>query len=84
MAMASTSNRPITPTYKGDITNISPKVSGYIVKSYVINQSVKEGDLLVQIDDRDYQAALAQACALYPWKLCNRRKELNRSTDVTT
>lgn len=49
---------------QGDITNISPKVSGYIVKSYVTdNQSVKEGDLLVQIDDRDYQAALAQANA---------------------
>lgn len=49
---------------QGDITNISPKVSGYIVKSYVSdNQSVKAGDLLVQIDDRDYQSALAQASA---------------------
>ncbi|MEZ9560815.1 HlyD family secretion protein, partial [Vibrio splendidus] len=49
---------------QGDITNISPKVSGYIVKSYVSdNQSVKQGDLLVQIDDRDYQSALAQANA---------------------
>ncbi|MGV2986523.1 HlyD family secretion protein [Vibrio sp. E150_011] len=49
---------------QGDITNISPKVSGYIVKSYVSdNQIVKQGDLLVQIDDRDFQAALHQANA---------------------
>lgn len=49
---------------QGDITNISPKVSGYIVKSYVVdNQTVKQGDLLVEIDDRDFQAALDQAIA---------------------
>ncbi|GEM77101.1 HlyD family secretion protein [Vibrio sagamiensis] len=49
---------------QGDITNISPRVSGYIVKSYVSdNQFVKAGELLVQIDDRDYQSALAQANA---------------------
>ncbi|EGA66891.1 HlyD family secretion protein [Vibrio brasiliensis] len=47
---------------QGDITTISPKVSGYIVKSYVSdNQQVKQGQLLVQIDDRDYQAALSQS-----------------------
>ena len=49
---------------QGDITSISPKVSGYIAKSYITdNQAVKQGDLLVQIDDRDYQAALEQAKA---------------------
>ncbi|WP_367988656.1 HlyD family secretion protein [Vibrio sp. NTOU-M3] len=49
---------------QGDITTISPKVSGYIVKSYVSdNQQVKQGQLLVQIDDRDYQAALDQSQA---------------------
>ncbi|MGD8115570.1 MULTISPECIES: HlyD family secretion protein [unclassified Vibrio] len=49
---------------QGDITTISPKVSGYIVQSYVSdNQQVKQGQLLVQIDDRDYQAALAQSQA---------------------
>lgn len=49
---------------QGDITTISPKVSGYIVKSYVSdNQPVKQRQLLVQIDDRDYQAALAQSQA---------------------
>ncbi|KJY83485.1 hemolysin D [Vibrio galatheae] len=49
---------------QGDITSISPKVSGYIVHSYITdNQAVKQGDLLVQIDDRDFQAALDQAKA---------------------
>ncbi|MDN3610477.1 HlyD family secretion protein [Vibrio ostreicida] len=49
---------------QGDITSISPKVSGYIVKSYISdNQTVKQGELLVQIDDRDYQTALEQASA---------------------
>ncbi|MFM2590426.1 HlyD family secretion protein [Vibrio sp. TBV020] len=49
---------------QGDITTISPKVSGYIVKSYVTdNQVVKQGDILAQIDDRDYQATLDQAKA---------------------
>ncbi|MCG7495416.1 HlyD family secretion protein [Vibrio sp. Of7-15] len=49
---------------QGDITNISPKVSGYIVQSNVSdNQFVKKGELLVQIDDRDYQSALDQANA---------------------
>ncbi len=46
------------------ITPISPKVSGYIVKVYVAaNQQVKKGDLLVEIDPRDYQAKLDQANA---------------------
>tara|TARA_Y100001956_G_scaffold32526_1_gene31909 strand:- start:288 stop:1349 length:1062 start_codon:yes stop_codon:yes gene_type:complete len=49
---------------QGDITSISSKVSGYITRSYVTdNQHVSQGDLLVQIDDRDYQASLDQAKA---------------------
>ena len=43
----------------GDITVISPKVSGYILTASVTdNQTVHAGDLLVKIDDRDYRAAL--------------------------
>ncbi|WP_246710341.1 HlyD family secretion protein [Martelella soudanensis] len=47
---------------EGDIAMISPKVSGY-VESVAIenNQRVRKGDLLVKIDDGDYQNALAQA-----------------------
>ena len=46
------------------ITPVSPKVSGYITKVYVkSNQQVKKGDLLVEVDPRDYQARLDQAKA---------------------
>ena len=46
----------------GDITVISPKVSGYITALNVTdNQRVHAGELLVKIDDRDYRAALAKA-----------------------
>src|SRR5689334_1280943 len=46
------------------ITPVSPKVSGYIAKVHVAsNQQVKKGDLLVEIDPRDYEAKLDQAKA---------------------
>src|SRR5476649_2927830 len=46
----------------GDITVISAKVPGYITSAAVSdNQVVHAGDLLVQLDDRDYRAALAKA-----------------------
>ncbi|HEY1140636.1 MAG TPA: HlyD family secretion protein [Lysobacter sp.] len=49
---------------RGDITQISPKVSGHVVRVAVRdNQDVKAGELLFQIDDRDYRARLLQARA---------------------
>ncbi|MBR0797048.1 HlyD family secretion protein [Bradyrhizobium jicamae] len=49
---------------KADSTIIAPRVSGYIAKVLVNdNQPVKAGQLLAQIDDRDYRAALGQARA---------------------
>lgn len=46
------------------VTPVSPKVSGYVAKVHVVaNQQVKKGDLLVEIDPRDYQAKLDQAKA---------------------
>ena len=46
------------------ITAVSPKVAGYVVKVHVkTNQQVKKGDLLVEIDPRDYQSRLDQAKA---------------------
>jgi membrane fusion protein (multidrug efflux system) len=46
----------------GHITPIAAKISGKISKVLVRdNQEVKAGDLLVQIDPADYQAALDQA-----------------------
>jgi membrane fusion protein (multidrug efflux system) len=49
---------------EGHIIQISPKASGYVAKVYVTdNQQVKAGDLMVELDARDYQARLAQAKA---------------------
>ncbi|HWO00052.1 MAG TPA: HlyD family secretion protein [Blastocatellia bacterium] len=49
---------------EGHATQVSPKVSGYVQKIYIDdNQLVKAGDLLVEIDPRDYDARLAQARA---------------------
>lgn len=46
----------------GIIAQISPKISGNVIKLYITdNQRVKKGDLLVAIDPRDYQARLEQA-----------------------
>ena len=47
---------------KADSTIIAPKVSGYIARVLVTdNQPVKAGQLLAEIDDRDYRTALGQA-----------------------
>src|SRR5258707_15739070 len=47
---------------RGDVTPLSTKVAG-IVRDVRISdfQSVSKGDLLVQLDDDDYQAQVAQA-----------------------
>jgi membrane fusion protein (multidrug efflux system) len=47
---------------RGDITPLSAKVEGY-VKSVPVNdfQQVKAGELLVEIEDSDYRARVAQA-----------------------
>jgi len=48
----------------GDVTDIAPKVNGLITAVAITdNQSVHAGDLLVQIDDRDFAAAQAKAAA---------------------
>jgi membrane fusion protein (multidrug efflux system) len=49
---------------KADNTTIAPKVSGYIAAVLVgDNESVKAGQALARIDDRDYKVALDQAKA---------------------
>ncbi|MCA6126136.1 HlyD family secretion protein [Bradyrhizobium sp. WSM 1704] len=49
---------------KADSTIIAPKVSGYIARVLVAdNQPVRAGQLLAEIDDRDYRTALNQARA---------------------
>ena len=47
---------------EGDITNIAPKVTGYVAKVNVVaNQHVKAGDTLVTLDNGDYKIAAEQA-----------------------
>jgi membrane fusion protein (multidrug efflux system) len=49
---------------KADSTIVAPKVSGYVGELLVDdNQSVKAGQTLVRIDDRDLRAALREATA---------------------
>jgi membrane fusion protein (multidrug efflux system) len=46
----------------GEVTTLSAKVAGFIEAVTVAdNQSVKAGDLLLKLDDRDYRAQLARA-----------------------
>jgi membrane fusion protein (multidrug efflux system) len=49
---------------QADYTTVAPKVSGYIAAVLVAdNQTVKDGDVLARIDDRDLRTALDQAAA---------------------
>ena len=49
---------------RGDVTSLAPRVGGYVVAVEVEdNQSVRAGDVLFRIDERDYRARLAQAAA---------------------
>ncbi|MBP0494770.1 HlyD family secretion protein [Roseomonas indoligenes] len=49
---------------RGQVTVISPQVAGYVVDIPVHDYAtVKQGDLLARIDDRIYQARVAQARA---------------------
>jgi membrane fusion protein, multidrug efflux system len=49
----------------GNVTTISPHVAGFVSKILVgDNQFVKAGQLLIQLDDRDYRADLAHAEAV--------------------
>ena len=48
----------------GHIVGVSPKVASYVARVYVDdNTHVKAGDLLLELDPRDFEARLAQAGA---------------------
>jgi membrane fusion protein (multidrug efflux system) len=48
----------------GDVTDLAPKISGLIARVAVTdNQSVHAGELLIQIDDRDFKVSVAKAQA---------------------
>jgi membrane fusion protein, multidrug efflux system len=49
----------------GNVTPVAPHVSGFVAQVLVTdNQYVKAGEVLIRIDARDYQAALAHAEAV--------------------
>lgn len=49
---------------EGDIYTVAPKVSGTVKEVYVkSNQSVKKGDLLVELDEADYEVKVQEAMA---------------------
>jgi membrane fusion protein, multidrug efflux system len=74
----------------GHIIQVSPKASGYISKIYVNdNQQVKAGDLIVELDARDYEVRLRQAQAALDAGLAKENEAktnvaLTRSTSSAT
>jgi membrane fusion protein, multidrug efflux system len=71
----------------GHIIQISPKVSGYVVKLLITdNQHVNRGDLLLEIDPRDYEARLAQSRANLQAAIARHKaSQINvKLTDVTS
>src|SRR5260370_2043245 len=65
----------------GHIIQISPKASGYISKVYVRdNQNVNAGDLVAEIDPRDYEAKVAQAKAALNAGLAQQKQAQTRVT----
>jgi membrane fusion protein, multidrug efflux system len=70
----------------GHIIQISPKVSGNVIKLHITdNQQVNEGDLLVEIDPRDFETRLAQARAsLLAAQARNASSQINVKLTSTT
>lgn len=59
---------------EADIIQVTPKVSGHIVESYVSdNMPVKQGDLVAKIDDEMYKVRYEQAKANYEKALLNQK-----------
>ncbi len=60
----------------GHINTISPRIAGTVVGVYVENdQFVKAGQVLVDLDPRDYQVALQQASGAYAQAVAQLRAE---------
>lgn len=59
---------------EADIIQVTPKVSGHIIQSYVEdNKPVKQGDLVAKIDDEIYLEKYNQARANYEKALLNQK-----------
>jgi membrane fusion protein (multidrug efflux system) len=62
MALSSGATSTDNAYVRGDVTALAAKVAGYVTALEVEdNQSVRAGEVLFRIDDRDYRARLAQA-----------------------
>ncbi|RJG08734.1 HlyD family secretion protein [Pseudomonas cavernicola] len=62
MALSSGTTSTDNAYVRGDVTSLAAKVAGYVTAVEVEdNQTVRAGDVLFRIDDRDYRARLAQA-----------------------
>ena len=70
------------------ITAVSSQVSGYVIKLHVDdNVPVREGDVLVQIDPREYQARVGQAVAALHFaeaEASSARLQIGLTRDTTT
>lgn len=67
------------------IVRVSPKVSGIISKLHIDdNQHVKKGELLIEIDDKDFQVRYEQAKAAYDMALYKQKsaKATQEAADV--
>jgi membrane fusion protein, multidrug efflux system len=64
---------------EGKIIPISPRVSGHVARVYITdNMKVKAGDLLLEIDDRDFTARLnAARAALHAAQADSRSQEID-------
>ncbi len=59
---------------EADIIQVTPKVSGHIIESYITdNMHIKEGDLVAKIDDEMYKAKYEQAKANYERAILNQK-----------
>jgi len=65
----------------GHIVQVSPKASGYVTKIYVVdNQNVNAGDLIAELDPRDYETKLDQAKAALNAGLAQQKQALTQVT----
>lgn len=59
---------------EADIIQVTPKVAGHIVESYLVdNKEIKKGDLIAIIDDEVYKEKYNQAKANYQKALLNQK-----------
>lgn len=64
---------------------IAPRVSGQVIKVYVTdNQKVKEGDLIAEIDPKDYQTKLDEANARYDMVLYRQNNAKSEFVSATS